>query len=93
MLKRFRIFPMLVVLVSFPLTTYADITVALTKGFVKKYKDRATIPTSFEVDEYHNKPNTIGTGSDDGDVHIAGLCDGEAGRRRAHRDVHRHGEC
>ena len=42
---------MLVVLVSFPLTTYADITVALTKGFVKKYKDRATISTSFEVDE------------------------------------------
>ena len=72
MLKRFRIFPMLVVLVSFPLTTYADITVALTKGFVKKNKDRATISTSFEVDEYHNKPNTIGTGSDDGDVHIAG---------------------
>jgi hypothetical protein len=50
----------------------ADITIALTKGFVNKYKDKATIPTTFEIDKHHNKPNPIGGGSDDGDIHIAG---------------------
>lgn len=50
----------------------ADITVALTKGFVKKYKDKATIPTTFQVDKRHNSPNVIGAGSEDGDIHIAG---------------------
>jgi hypothetical protein len=50
----------------------ADITVALTKGFVKKYKDKATIPTKFDIDKHHDHPNAIGSGSDDGDIHIAG---------------------
>jgi hypothetical protein len=50
----------------------AEITVALTKGFVKKYKDKATIPTTFNIDKHHNSPNPIGSGSDDGDIHIAG---------------------
>ena len=50
----------------------AEITVALTKGFVKKYKDKATIPTTFKIDKHHNSPNPIGSGSDDGDIHIAG---------------------
>lgn len=72
MFKRFQIFSMVVVLVAAPLNAYADITVSLTKGFVKKFKDRATISTSFEVDKFHKKPNKIGTGSDDGDIHIAG---------------------
>ncbi|HEX3250307.1 MAG TPA: hypothetical protein VHS05_12825 [Pyrinomonadaceae bacterium] len=51
---------------------HADITVALTKGFVRKYKDKATIPTTFNIDKHHNHPNPIGSGSDDGDIHIAG---------------------
>ena len=71
-LKRFHICLLLVWLIASPLTAHADITVALTKGFVKKYKDKATIPTTFEVDKHHNTPNPIGGGSDDGDVHIAG---------------------
>jgi hypothetical protein len=50
----------------------AEITVALTKGFVKKYKDKATIPTTFHIDRHHNHANPIGSGSDDGDIHIAG---------------------
>jgi hypothetical protein len=50
----------------------AEITVALTKGFVKKFKDKATIPTTFDIDKHHNHPNPIGSGSDDGDIHIAG---------------------
>lgn len=72
MCKRLQIFSLVALLVAAPLTTYADITISLTRGFVKKNKDRATISTSFEVDKSHKTPNTIGTGSDDGDVHIAG---------------------
>lgn len=71
-LKRFQIFLLLVLLITSPLVVQADITVALTKGFVKKYKDKATIPTTFRVDKHHNTPNPIGGGSDDGDIHIAG---------------------
>lgn len=70
--KRTRIFYLLALLIITPLAVRADITVALTKGFVKKYKDKATIPTTFRVDKHHNAPNPIGGGSDDGDIHIAG---------------------
>lgn len=72
MFKRIQIFLMVALLVAAPLNVYADITVSLTKGFVKKFKDRATISTSFEVDKAHEDPNKIGTGSQDGDIHIAG---------------------
>jgi hypothetical protein len=70
--KRLRMLLLLALLVASPLVIHADITVSLTSGFVKKYKDKATIPTTFRVDKHHNKPNTIGGGSDDGDIHIAG---------------------
>ena len=72
MFKRFHIFTLVALLVANPLTAYADITISLTRGFVKKNKDRATISTTFEVNKFHKKPNRIGTGSEDGDVHIAG---------------------
>lgn len=72
MFKRFQIFSLVALLVVSPVTAYADITISLTRGFVKKNKDRATISTTFEVNKFHKKPNRIGTGSDDGDVHIAG---------------------
>ena len=72
MFKRFQIFSLVAVLVASPLTAYADITISLTRGFVKKNKDRATISTTFEVNKFHKSPNRIGTGSQDGDVHIAG---------------------
>ena len=71
-LKRFQTFLLLALLITSPLVVNADITVALAKGFVKKYKDKATIPTTFRVDKHHNTPNPIGGGSDDGDIHIAG---------------------
>jgi hypothetical protein len=71
-LKTFQIFLLLALLITSPLVVNADITVALAKGFVKKYKDKATIPTTFRVDKHHNTPNPIGGGSDDGDIHIAG---------------------
>ena len=72
MFNRFQTFGLVALLVVSPLTAYADITISLTRGFVKTNKDRATISTTFEVDKFHKKPNRIGTGSDDGDVHIAG---------------------
>ena len=72
MLKRFQIFSLVALLVVNPLIAYADVTISLTRGFVKKNKDRATISTTFEVNKFHKKPNRIGTGSEDGDVHIAG---------------------
>ena len=72
MFKRFHVFLLLALLVANPLTAYADITISLTRGFVKKNKDRATLSTTFEVNRFHKKPNRIGTGSQDGDVHIAG---------------------
>ena len=70
--RRFQIAFLIATFICSPVICRADITVALTKGFVKKYKDKATIPTNFEVDKHHNTPNPIGGGSDDGDVHIAG---------------------
>jgi hypothetical protein len=72
MFKRFQIIFLVTLLVVAPLSVRADITVSLTKGFVQKNKDRATISTTFSVDHFHKKPNKIGTGSEDGDIHIAG---------------------
>jgi hypothetical protein len=62
----------MVALVASPNICRAEITVALSKSFVNKYKDKATIQTTFEIDKHHNSPNPIGSGSDDGDIHIAG---------------------
>jgi hypothetical protein len=70
--KRLQILLLIAALLTSSGICRAEITVALTKGFVKKYKDKATIPTTFNIDKHHNSPNPIGTGSDDGDIHIAG---------------------
>jgi hypothetical protein len=70
--KRLQILLLIAALLSSSSICRAEITVALTKGFVKKYKDKATIPTTFKIDKHHNSANPIGSGSDDGDIHIAG---------------------
>jgi len=70
--KRLQAFLLIASLLVSPIICRAEITVALTKGFVKKYKDKATIPTTFNIDKHHNSANPIGSGSDDGDIHIAG---------------------
>jgi hypothetical protein len=44
-------------------------TLALAKGFVRKYKDKVTITTSLHVDHHHLTPNGIDA---DGDIHMAG---------------------
>jgi hypothetical protein len=70
--RRFQAVLLIATFICSPLLCHADITVSLTTGFVKKFKDKATIPTTFRVDKHHNTPNPIGGGSDDGDIHIAG---------------------
>jgi hypothetical protein len=44
-------------------------TLALNKGFVRKFKDKVTITTTLRVDKHHLKPNDIDS---DGDIHMAG---------------------
>ena len=70
--KRFQVGLLITTLVLAPITGRADITVSLTKAFVQQFKDKATISTTFRVDQHHNSPNPIGSGSNDGDIHIAG---------------------
>ena len=71
-IKRLQIILLIMALLTTPGICRAEITVALSKSFVNKYKDKATIPTTFQIDKHHNSPNPIGSGSDDGDIHIAG---------------------
>jgi hypothetical protein len=63
---------LLILMLSVPLVCRAEITLALNKSFVKKIKDRATVTTTFKVDEKHTSPNSVGKGAADGDIHIAG---------------------
>lgn len=70
--KRLQVLLLITALLSSSGICRAEITVALTKGFVRKYKDKATIATTFDIDKHHKKPNPIGSGSQDGDIHIAG---------------------
>ena len=70
--KRFRVVLLITTLVFAPVTGRADITVTLRKVFVQQFKDKATISTTFRIDQHHNSPNPVGTGSNDGDIHIAG---------------------
>lgn len=71
-IKRLQVFVLIIALLTSFSICRAEITVALTKGFVNKYKDKATISTTFNIDKHHDSPNPIGSGSDDGDIHIAG---------------------
>src|SRR6185503_6289101 len=71
-MKRFQVALIITTLVFSSSICRAEITVSLTKGFVKKFKDKATISTMFRVNEHHDHPNPVGEGSKDGDIHIAG---------------------
>jgi hypothetical protein len=66
MLKISRLSFFCVVLASLGL--HAQVEVSLTKNFVRKYADRATITTDFRVDV----SSRIHPQKDDGDIHIAG---------------------
>jgi hypothetical protein len=52
---------------------FADLRITLKRPFVEQYKDRATIQdVTFTVDAALDHAKTVGKGSNDGDVHIAG---------------------
>ncbi len=50
-------------------------TLTLSKSFVEKYKNAATITVNLQVDEALKKPHRIKSGGDDGDIHMAGRDD------------------
>src|SRR4051812_20149813 len=54
-------------------------TVVLTSAFVSKYANKALITTHFNIHHAHAHPNAVGTSSNDGDLHAAGVPDQEVG--------------
>lgn len=71
-LKRFQITLIITTLICSPAVCRADMTLALNQGFVKTYKDKATITTKFHVDAHPKREHDIGEGSNDGDIHMGG---------------------
>ena len=63
---------LLIVLICSPVTCLADLSLGLRTEFVKQVKDRATLTTTFNVDGRPGSPHSVGEGSNDGDVHLAG---------------------
>jgi hypothetical protein len=58
------------VFVSFlPVMAGADTQITLKNSFIEKYKNRATITATYNIDAAHKRPNPA---SKDGDMHIAG---------------------
>jgi hypothetical protein len=72
--KRMQIGLLIWALICAPVVCRADMALGLRKDFVKTYKDKATITTRFHVDGVpkNANPHSIGEGSDDGDIHVAG---------------------
>jgi hypothetical protein len=64
------------VLAFISLPAYAETELTLNKSFVEHYKNRVTITTDFLIDAAKDKPNT---GSNDGDLHVAGRPSDEVG--------------
>ena len=57
------------ILLLLPVAVNAQIQITLKNSFIEKFKDRATIDSTFTVDKAHKSPNP---GSKDGDLHVAG---------------------
>ena len=64
----------LLLLISISGVCRAEMTLALNKTFVQRYKDRATMTTNLNVDHYPEdaKPHGIKRSGEDGDIHMAG---------------------
>jgi len=69
---RLRMLLAIVILISISGLCRADVTLALNKSFVKRYKDRATITTNFRVDNHPDSPHGVSKSAEDGDIHMAG---------------------
>lgn len=63
---------------GFPPPGYAG-TVILKKAWVEKFKNLTTIQARMKVHHAHVKPNKIGKGSEDGDLHFSGTAEQEIG--------------
>jgi hypothetical protein len=72
--KRIQIVLLISALTWAPVVCRADMAIGLRKDFIKTYKDKATITTSFHVDAVPKdaSPHSVNEGSDDGDIHMAG---------------------
>jgi hypothetical protein len=46
--------------------------VLLLTSWIEEHKNRVTVTASMTIDKTHNHPNSVGQGSDDGDLHFAG---------------------
>ena len=64
---RHHLLTTLALLASFP--ALAEISITLNSTFIEKYKNRATIDSTFTVDHSKGKPNPA---SKDGDMDVAG---------------------
>ena len=69
---RLRFLLAIVLLISISGLCRADVTLALNKTFVQRYKDRATMTTNFHVDNHPDKPHGVSRSAEDGDIHMAG---------------------
>jgi hypothetical protein len=72
--RQIRIAILVALLICAPIVCRAQMVLGLEKDFIETYKDKATIATRFHVDAIpaHADPHTIGEGSKDGDIHMAG---------------------
>lgn len=71
--KQLQIITLVVALILAPVCR-ADMVLSLEREFVKKYRDKATISTIFNVDALpkSRSAHQVGEGAEDGDIHMAG---------------------
>src|SRR6267378_1902434 len=47
-------------------------TLVLKNAFIEKYKNRVTVDITCAIDHAHERPNSVGKGAADGDLHFSG---------------------
>src|SRR4051812_16650960 len=74
-MRRSYLDALLVLLWSVPRAAQAadpKFEVQLKRAWVEFYKDRASVDANMVIHHSHQHPNTVGSGSDDGDLHFSG---------------------
>jgi hypothetical protein len=54
---------------------FGQSTLVLKNAFIEKYKNRVTADATFAIDHAHARPNPVGKGAEDGDLHFSGRSD------------------